>query len=77
MNYFDFALIIKEKRIKKGLTQTDVSKLIPVARSRYNYIENGKKEPTFYELVSICEILDIDFTKETRKKEVNFRPHYD
>ncbi len=77
MDYFKFSLIIKEKRINKRLTQKEIASMLLISKSRYNRIENGKSEPSFNELILLCKILDIDFSKETKENEVSFRPHYD
>ncbi len=63
MNFSAFAEIIKEKRIQKGFQQKDMAQEIPVQKSRYNRIENGKIGPTFLELQAICRILDIDLSE--------------
>ena len=77
INYFEFSLIIKERRIAKGVRQKDICNLIPMTYKKYNRIENGLTEPTFYELISICKILDIDITKEIKKNEAINTPHFD
>ena len=47
MNYFEFAIIVREKRIKLKLTQDEMSFLLNMSRSKYNGIENGIQEPSF------------------------------
>ena len=77
MEYFDFAMIIKDKRLKMNLRQKDVCLKLNIKPSKYNLIENGKREPNFLELVNICNFFNINFTNETKEKEALFRPHID
>ena len=78
MNYFEFAIIVREKRIKLKLTQDEMSFLLNMSRSKYNRIENGIQEPSFTELVCLCIMLEIDITKEIKKEnEAKNVPHYD
>jgi len=46
-------------RIKQGLTQSDVSKLIPMTQSSYSRIENGFQEPNLHQLKRIAEVLNV------------------
>jgi len=46
-------------RIKQGLTQSDVSKLIPMTQSSYSRIENGFQEPNLNQLKRIAEVLNV------------------
>ena len=56
--------ILKEARIKKGLSVIDVSKLIEVDRTTYFRYENDqiKNIPT-QNLLKLANILDIDLNK--------------
>ena len=56
--------ILKEARIKKGLSVIDVSKLIEVDRTTYFRYENNqiKNIPT-QNLLKLANILDIDLNK--------------
>lgn len=78
MHYKDFALLVKLKRINKGLLQQDMAKLIPTQLIRYHRIENGTLEPTFIELQEICRILGIDLTELLElKKPIHGVKYYD
>lgn len=46
-------------RVKLGLTQSDVAKLIPMTQSSYSRIENGFQEPNLNQLKRIAEVLNI------------------
>ena len=46
-------------RVKLGLTQSDVAKLIPMTQSSYSRIENGFQEPYLNQLKRIAEVLNI------------------
>ncbi len=69
MNYTEFALIIKEKRIERRITQKKMAKKLSISPSKYNKIENGSSEPSFIELLLICNILDIDFSFIIKQNE--------
>lgn len=46
-------------RVKLGLTQSDVAKLIPMTQSSYSRIENGFQEPNLSQLKRISEVLNV------------------
>lgn len=52
---------LKGKRVEKGLTQTDIAKLLNMATSTYNFKENGKAEFSMTECIAIMKILDCKF----------------
>lgn len=62
LSYKNFSLIIKEKRLKSGMSQKEMAHQIPISHSNYCKIENGKIEPSFVVLQRICVLLDIDLT---------------
>ena len=47
------------QRVKQGLTQSDVAKLVPMTQSSYSRIENGFQEPNLSQLKRIAEVLNI------------------
>jgi len=73
MRFEEFAKIIKEKREKMLYTQAEFALMVPIKKSTYNRIENGKQEPTFIQLQNICKILKLDLTAllELDKNENN------
>ena len=55
----DILEIIKTKRKSLGITQEKMAKLLCIPRSTYNNIENNIIELKVYDLLKICEILEI------------------
>lgn len=53
---------IREARLKKGLLQKDLAKLLGVTQTSYSYYENGKKHIGFMKLKKICQVLEIDIS---------------
>lgn len=51
---------IKKARLEKGLTQDQLSGLIGVAKSTYNGYEKGNREPDFFKLKKLIEVLEVD-----------------
>ena len=47
------------QRVKQGLTQSDVAKLVPMTQSSYSRIENGFQEPNLSQLKRIAEVLNV------------------
>ena len=72
-----FAELIKEKRIKMNISQKDMAFLIPLKASKYNKIENGKQEPSFFELGRICQILNININEIFKLKKETSTKYYD
>lgn len=52
---------LKGKRVEKGLTQTDIAKMLGMATATYNLKENGSREFTMTECIEIMKILDCKF----------------
>lgn len=48
MSEKEFVLLIKQIREQRFLLQKDVAKQIPVSKSDYSKIENGKKKLNFF-----------------------------
>lgn len=53
---------LKEKRLSKNKTQSQVAKLSGISRSYYTNIEAGVKTPAVPVAKRIAEILDFDWT---------------
>ena len=51
--------------------------MIPIRASKYNKIENGKQEPTFFELQRICQILNININEIFNIKIEQIHKYYD
>jgi putative transcriptional regulator len=52
---------LKGKRVEKGLSQEEISKLLNKALSTYNLKENGSREFTMTECINIMKILECKF----------------
>lgn len=57
IDYKDIGQRIKEKRIKKGLTQERLSEIIGVGPSHMSHIESGSTVPSFDVFVAILNTL--------------------
>jgi transcriptional regulator with XRE-family HTH domain len=55
-------LVIKELRIKKGLTQEELSERTELSTRTIQRIENGEVDPRSYTLRMIAKALDVDFS---------------
>ena len=49
---------LKELRLKKGLTQTELGKKVGVKQNTFTNWENGKREPNFETLLKLASILN-------------------
>ena len=49
---------IKQVRKYKGLTQTQVAKLLNMTQQQYSRFENGVFELNYNQIVQICKLLD-------------------
>jgi transcriptional regulator with XRE-family HTH domain len=54
----DYGNFIKERRLKMGLTQEDVSKRLGISQVAYGRYELGIREPKFSLIMKISEVLD-------------------
>ena len=52
-----FSVRLKELRLKKGLTQTELGEKVGVKQSTFTNWENGKREPNFETLLKLASIL--------------------
>lgn len=52
---------LKGKRVEKGLTQDDISRLINMERATYVRKENGKAKFNLDEINKILDVLDCKF----------------
>lgn len=55
-------LVIKELRIKKGLTQEELAAKTELSARTIQRIENGEVDPRAYSLQMIAKALDVDFS---------------
>lgn len=54
--------LIKELRIKKGMTQEELAELTELSARTIQRIENGEVDPRAYTLQMIAKALDVDFS---------------
>lgn len=66
-------LVIKELRIKKGLTQEELAARTELSARTIQRIENGEVDPRVYSLQMIAKALDVEFSlfvnDETEEKQ--------
>lgn len=54
-----FSVRLKELRLKKGLTQTELGEKVGVKQNTFTNWENGKREPSFENLVKLADLLEV------------------
>ena len=69
----NYAKLLKEARLKKGLSQSDLALKLGISRPSYIAIEQGKRELTVGEFEKLSGVLHLSF-KELESGEV---PNYD
>ena len=65
----DYREIIRQKREEKGLSQTQLAKLLDISQPYMNQIETGKRNPTLPLLMKICDVLEIPMFGEDTTHE--------
>ena len=55
-------ILIKELRLKKGLTQEELAEMTELSARTIQRIENGEVDPRAYTLQMIAKALDVDFS---------------
>ena len=60
----DYKEVIRNKRMKKGLSQYRLAKMVGIAQSFMNEIESGRKMPSMEVFLHICEVLEIELFPE-------------
>ena len=59
INRKEIGLLLRKKRLQKGLTQEQLGKLVGVTHATINHIENGIQNFTIDKLIKIAEVLEI------------------
>ncbi len=73
-----FSKRLYQTRLEKGLTQTEIAKLIPMIQPSYSRIESGFQEPNLNQLKRIAEVLNVsldyllDVNTEYYNNQVNY-----
>ena len=65
----DYRKIIREKREKKGLSQSALAKLVGVSQPAINQVESGARTPSLALLMKICDALEITMFSEDKEDE--------
>src|SRR3989344_9585661 len=68
-----YAKFIKETRLKKGLSQSDLALKLAISRPSYIAIEHGKRELTMGEFEKLANVLNVSF----EEVEAGESPNYD
>lgn len=50
---------LKELRLKKGLTQTELGEKVGVKQNTFTNWENGKREPSFENLIKLADLFEV------------------
>ena len=61
--------VLKEARLKAGLTQEALAFAADVDRTYVSYLENDQQSPTIETLATICEALDVLTSDLIRRAE--------
>ena len=61
---------IKEIRIKRGITQDQLSEQMEINPKYLSSIERGKENPTLNTLIKICQSLDVELDQIFRFVEI-------
>ncbi len=56
--------LIREVRMKRGISSKDVAMLVGIAAPNYSHIESGRTSPTYRTLMRIADVLDIHLNIE-------------
>lgn len=59
MDKHRFALLHKQARKKKNLTQKELAKLTNCSHARISRIENGKENPAFFDMIEGLKIIGV------------------
>ncbi len=54
------AIMFKQARLKKELTQFEVAEKAGIHPNTYAKIERGLQEPSFASIIKICKVLDLN-----------------
>ena len=61
--------LLREARIKKGLSMTRVAEMAGLSQQMVSYVERGMRIPTIDTLVRLTNALDLDLWKVIRTAE--------
>lgn len=70
-----YSKLIKDTRIKKGLSQSDIALKLSISRPSYIAIEQGKRELTMSEFDKLSSILNISFEEVESGESPNYEKY--
>lgn len=70
-----YAKVIKESRLKRGLSQFDLALKLGISRPSYIAIEQGKKELTVGEFEKLSDILNVSFEEIESGESPNYEKY--
>src|ERR1035437_10899583 len=70
-----YAKFIKEARLKKGLSQSDLALKLAISRPSYIAIEQGKRELTMGEFEKLSSILGVSFEEVESGESPNYEKY--
>ena len=50
---------LKELRLEKGLTQTELANMLGISQKSYSHWETGKNEPNLENLIKLADLLEV------------------
>jgi len=70
-----YAKFIRDARLKKGLSQSDLALKLAISRSSYIAIEQGKRELTMREFEKLSSILNVSFEEVEAGESPNYEKY--
>lgn len=70
-----YAKLIKEARVKRGLSQSDVAATLGISRPSYIAVEQGKREITMGEFEKLSGVLGISFEEMESGESPNYEKY--
>lgn len=77
IDYTDIGQRIKQKRIKKGLTQEKLAELIGIGPSHMSHLESGKTVASMDVFISLCNVLECSADELLCREIVVAKPFLD
>jgi len=65
--------VIRRRRLAKGLTQADLSRLVGIVQSHVSAVESATKPPTMKTLERICSALEVRVSELIAEAETDCR----
>lgn len=67
------AIVLKEERTKKGLSQEELAHLCSIDRTYISLLERQKRKPTLHTIFKICEALGVSMSYTIGRIELLMR----